>query len=95
MSGWLTRQIRVNGLVQGVGFRAAMRDEARGLGITGWVRNRADGSVEALLEGPVAAIDAIIEWARRGPPGAHVTDVRVSEGGAGVQHSGFDVRPSA
>lgn len=82
MSGIVTRQIRVNGLVQGVGYRAAMRDEARRLGVTGWVRNRADGSVEALVQGAPAAVDAIVAWARRGPPAARVADVRVSEAAA-------------
>lgn len=95
MSGSVTRQIRVNGFVQGVGFRAAMRDEARKLGITGWVRNRADGSVEALVQGPPAALDAIIHWAGRGPPGARVADVQISERGADVPHARFEVHPSA
>lgn len=94
MSGLLTRQIRVNGSVQGVGFRIAMRDEARRLGITGWVRNRADGSVEALVQGPPAALDAIVGWARRGPPGARVTDVQISERGADIPHARFEVYPS-
>lgn len=94
MSGLLTRQIRVNGSVQGVGFRIAMRDEARRLGITGWVRNRADGSVEALVQGPPAALDAIVGWARRGPPGARVTDVQISERDADIPHARFEVYPS-
>jgi acylphosphatase len=94
MSGSLTRQIRVNGFVQGVGFRAAMRDEARKLGVTGWVRNRADGSVEAVVQGPSAALDAIIEWARRGPRGARIADVQISELGVDVPHASFEVYPS-
>ena len=65
-------QIRVSGRVQGVGFRFALRDEARALGITGWVRNRADGSVEALLQGRREALDALVRWARRGPRAAQV-----------------------
>lgn len=67
-----SRQIRVQGRVQGVGFRYALRDEAERLGITGWVRNRSDGSVQALLQGEPAAIEKLIAWARRGPPGARV-----------------------
>jgi acylphosphatase len=94
MPGSVTRQIRVSGLVQGVGFRAAMRDEARKLSITGWVRNRRDGSVEALVQGPPAALDTIIEWARRGPPGARVADVQISEPGADIPHPRFEVYPS-
>jgi acylphosphatase len=68
-----TRQIRVNGRVQGVGFRDALRDEATRLGVRGWVRNRADGSVEALLQGDDAAVDRLVAWARRGPPLARVS----------------------
>jgi acylphosphatase len=94
MSGSLTRQIRVNGFVQGVGFRAAMRDEARKLGVTGWVRNRADGSVEAVVQGSSAALDAIIEWARRGPRGARVADLQIGELDADVPHTRFEVYPS-
>jgi acylphosphatase len=62
-----TRKIRVRGRVQGVGFRDGLRDEAMRLGITGWVRNRADGSVEALLQGDEASLVLLISWARRGP----------------------------
>ncbi len=67
-----SRQIRVNGQVQGVGYRYALRDEAQRLGITGWVRNRSDGSVEALLQGDAAALERLIAWARRGPALARV-----------------------
>jgi acylphosphatase len=57
----------VRGRVQGVGFRYAMTVEARRLGLTGWVRNRRDGSVEAFACGVPAALDALVEWAERGP----------------------------
>jgi acylphosphatase len=68
----MTRQIRVRGRVQGVGFRFALRDEAHRLGVAGWVRNRADGSVEALLQGEDDAVKRLIDWALRGPPGSRV-----------------------
>ena len=68
-----SRLIRVQGRVQGVGFRYALRDEAERLGVTGWVRNRADGSVQALLQGEPDALERMIAWARRGPPGARVS----------------------
>ena len=67
-----TRQIRVRGRVQGVGFRDALRAEALRLGVRGWVRNRADGSVEALLQGDSSAVARVIEWARHGPALARV-----------------------
>lgn len=68
-----TRRIRVKGRVQGVGFRYALRDEAERLGVSGWVRNCADGSVEALLQGRTSALEQLIAWARHGPPAAHVS----------------------
>ena len=69
----VTRQIRVSGRVQGVGYREALRAEAARAGICGWVRNRADGSVEALLQGSAEAVERILGWARRGPGMASVT----------------------
>jgi acylphosphatase len=72
----ITRKISVSGRVQGVGFRDALLREARQLGVTGWVRNRADGSVEAVVQGSAEAVDKIIVWARRGPPAALVAAVR-------------------
>jgi len=72
----ITRQITVSGRVQGVGFRDALLREARRLGVTGWVRNRADGSVEALVQGSPEAVEKIIVWARRGPPAALVAALR-------------------
>jgi acylphosphatase len=71
-----TRQIRVKGRVQGVGFRHALRHEAQLLGIKGWVRNRADGSVEALLQGDAVAVERLIAWARRGPSLAQVQSLQ-------------------
>ncbi|HTM60012.1 MAG TPA: acylphosphatase [Burkholderiales bacterium] len=91
-----TRQIRVSGRVQGVGYRFALRDEALRLGVKGWVRNRADGSVEALLQGDDDAVAALVAWAQRGPRAAKVDAVR-DETAPDVDYlaSGFEIRPSA
>lgn len=69
------RLLRIHGSVQGVGYRNALHAQAHHLGLAGWVRNRSDGTVEALVAGPAAAVDAIVEWARRGPPAARVSRV--------------------
>ena len=80
-------QVVVRGSVQGVFFRAETRDRARSLGLAGWVRNAADGTVEAAFEGDDERVASMIEWCRRGPPGARVEDVEVHwvepEGDAG------------
>ncbi|MDR9771401.1 acylphosphatase [Rhizobium hidalgonense] len=68
-------RVRVSGRVQGVGFRMWARDEALRLGLTGWVRNEADGSVAALIAGPHTAISTMIERFSRGPSGASVSAV--------------------
>src|SRR2546422_9263428 len=72
----ITRQISVRGRVQGVGFRDALQREARRLGVTGWGRRRAAGSVEAVLQGSPEAVEKIIVWARRGPRAGLVAAVR-------------------
>mgnify|MGYP001589076782 FL=1 len=68
------------GRVQGVGFRFYMERRARELSVTGWVRNRRDGSVEAVAQGGPDAVEAMIAWARRGPSSAVVSEVRITEG---------------
>ena len=75
----MAKRLLISGRVQGVNYRESMRYAAERLGITGWVRNRRDGSVEAVVDGEPENVDAIIAWARRGPRGALVTDVQVSE----------------
>jgi acylphosphatase len=75
-----TKHLLIHGRVQGVGFRDAMGYEAKSLGVTGWVRNRRDGSVEAVVQGTRAQVESIIEWARRGPPSAHVTRIEINDG---------------
>jgi acylphosphatase len=88
-----TRRIVITGYVQGVGFRYAMAARARMLGITGWVRNRRDGSVEAMIAGYPAQIEQMLDWSRDGPAGAVVDNVMV-ENGSG-EYAGFEYRPTA
>jgi len=90
----VARHLQITGRVQGVGFRYSMQREAERLDVHGWVRNRRDGSVEALVQGSEAAIAAITDWARRGPPGARVEDVRVSNADAEVPHASFEQKPT-
>lgn len=76
-----SRRVRavVRGVVQGVSYRASARAEAQRRGLVGWVRNVPDGSVELEAEGPSAALDAFLDWCRRGPPLSEVTSVEVEE----------------
>jgi len=75
----MAKHLTIRGRVQGVNYRESMRYEAERLGVTGWVRNRRDGGVEAVVDGGAEALEAIIAWARRGPRSAHVVSVEVSE----------------
>ena len=92
MSERVTRHLVVFGRVQGVFYREAMRLEAERLGVAGWVRNRRDATVEAVVQGPGEAVEAIIAWARRGPPDARVAGVEVGE--ATGEFTVFEKRPT-
>jgi acylphosphatase len=92
MTDRITRRLQVRGRVQGVWFRESMRQEAARLGVTGWVRNRPDGSVEAVVQGTAEAVDAITDWARRGPEQARVDDVEAQA--ADGDFRTFDKRPT-
>jgi acylphosphatase len=70
-------RVRVTGRVQGVFFRAETRDRAGSLGLSGWVSNEPDGSVEAVFEGERERVESMVDWCRRGPRGAEVEDVEV------------------
>lgn len=84
----------VHGEVQGVGYRYTMRMIAREAGVTGWVRNRRDGTVEAEIEGTDAQVDAVLAWMAHGPPGSRVTDSTVTDAAPGDDRS-FEVRADA
>jgi acylphosphatase len=90
----ITRRLRIRGLVQGVGYRYALRREAQRQGVAGWVRNRSDGSVEALLQGAAERVAEVLAWARRGPPGSRVDEVEIDPAEDEAMHSGFDLHPS-
>jgi acylphosphatase len=84
--------LRIVGRVQGVGYRASFETQARALRLAGWVRNRVDGSVEAIVRGDPAAIEEMIAWSRRGPPASQVREVTVTEvDDASVHVDRFDV----
>lgn len=75
----IRRHVIVSGSVQGVFFRQSTCDQARAHGVCGWVRNRPDGSVEAVFEGSPDAVEAMAAWCAHGPPMARVTAVEASE----------------
>jgi acylphosphatase len=85
--------VRVTGRVQGVWYRAWTAEQARARGLSGWVRNRADGSVEALFHGPAAAVADMIAACRQGPPAAQVADIR-AEPVDEIPPAGFEKRPT-
>jgi acylphosphatase len=88
----VTKHLIVSGRVQGVGFREYLRREAERLNVKGWVRNRHDGTVEAILHGWPEDVAKILNWAQRGPPAAHVTAMDVNE--ASGEFETFEHRPS-
>ena len=93
MSERATLRLAIRGRVQGVGFRYAMVQEAQSLGVSGWVRNRRDGSVEAVIQGDAAAVEALRRWAQTGPPGSTVSGVEAAT--AEGDFAGFELRATA
>jgi acylphosphatase len=88
----IAKHLKISGRVQGVGFRYHMVRVARELGVTGWVRNRRDGSVEAMVAGAPDAVGKVIAWTQRGPGHAVVTSVEISEGNGSFER--FDTLPT-
>ena len=91
MSELVARDVVVSGHVQGVFFRDQTRREAHRRGVSGWVRNCADGTVQAHLEGPADVVAELVRWCREGPRHATVYELRVSEA-APEGHSRFEIR---
>jgi acylphosphatase len=88
--------LRIAGRVQGVGYRDFVRGEADARGLTGWVRNRRDGTVEAMVSGAADAVDELIAACWRGPPGARVADIQIEPApGDADLRAGFAIRPTA
>ncbi len=91
----MAKHLVITGLVQGVGYRASFEAQARALRLFGWVCNRRDGSVQALVRGEPDALEKIIAWSRRGPAAAVVSEVTVTEADdESVPEDQFDVRPT-
>ena len=90
----IARLLVIRGRVQGVGYRYGMVEAASGFRVAGWVRNRRDGTVEAFAQGDAAAVEAVIAWCRRGPPGARVEDVAVTPATVEAGVVDFSHRPT-
>ena len=92
----ISRHLRILGRVQGVGFRYALQDEAERRGVTGWARNRADGSVETVLQGNPEAVEEVLAWARQGPRAARVTELEVApaKGDFDQPYARFELLPT-
>lgn len=90
----ITRRLRIYGRVQGVCFREAMRQRADQLKVTGWVRNRSDGTVEAVAQGRAFEVDTLIDWAHRGPDAAQVERVEIGLAEDDGDYAKFDKKPS-
>jgi acylphosphatase len=93
MSERVARRLLLHGRVQGVWFRESMRRKAAALRVTGWVRNRMDGTVEALIEGEPGAVEEMTEWARRGPERAEVRKLEQFDETPG-DSTAFETRPT-
>ena len=92
-----TIHLRIRGRVQGVGYRYALRAAAQANGISGWVRNCRDGTVEAVVQGDSQAVDMLLAWANRGPPAARVVgvDAQPAQGEFDRPYKGFEELPTA
>ncbi len=91
MSDRARAHVTIGGRVQGVSFRAATRDQAHTVGVDGWVRNRNDGRVEAVFEGPRAAVERVVNWCHSGPSYARVEHVDVEWEQPTGQERGFRI----
>lgn len=86
------RRLVIHGSVQGVGYRESMRQEAMRLGVRGWVRNRRNGTVEAVIEGTPQAVERMLRWAHRGPEPANVARVEIADDTGA--YASFEILPT-
>ena len=91
----IAQHLVIRGRVQGVGYRYAMTEVAETLGVTGWVRNRRDGTVEAVVQGKGEVVERLVAWCRRGPVGADVTALAAEPHIVDPALEGFAPRPTA
>jgi len=89
----VTRHLVIHGRVQGVFFRESMRQQAVQLNVNGWAKNRADGTVEAVIQGSAESVSKLLEWAQHGPPLAKVA--RIDQDAASGEWLTFEIRPSS
>ncbi|MES2356014.1 MAG: acylphosphatase [Pseudomonadota bacterium] len=90
----VTRHLTIHGRVQGVGYRYAMVAVASRLGVTGWVRNRRDGTVEAVVQGSPDTVEEITNWAHQGPAASLVSQVEISESAEQKNYTDFTQQPT-
>lgn len=90
----MRKKLVIRGLVVGVGFRASAHAEAQKLGLKGWIKNRRDARVEALVEGGDDVVGKFIEWCKKGPPSARVAGVDVSDDASQDALDGFTIKPT-
>jgi len=90
--GDVARRLRVHGLVQGVYYRYETRQVASALGLSGWVSNHYDGSVEAFVQGSPERVEQLVAWCREGPRGARVERVDVEDAALDARLTGFGIR---
>jgi len=86
------KRVLISGMVQGVFFRDSTQSKARELGLFGWVKNTPNGTVEAVFEGESDRVEDMIKWTQQGPPGANVSNVKVTPEAATAKFNGFVIR---